>query len=189
MENILYFGGSFNPIHNGHLLMCERAIELFNFNKVILIPAKNPYHKNTYMLDYDNRLKIIKQTINGFSFYDVSEIERDFTGNSYAIDVIERLNTTSKINYLIGADSFINIHKWHRFEDLKKKVHFIVARRNSIEIPSLDVDYKVFDYNINISSTDVRKRIKDGKSLFGIIPHTSYDLILNIYKDVDKSFL
>jgi nicotinate-nucleotide adenylyltransferase len=102
----LYFGGSFNPVHCGHLQMAEGAVKQFGFDKVVLIPCRQPYHKSVDMLEFWQRQLLVEHAVYQNPLYEVSDVERDMTGNSYTIDVLERLGAFrdgNTVDYLIGG--------------------------------------------------------------------------------------
>jgi len=174
MSSTIYFGGSFNPIHNGHINMAKHVAEKLMFDKVILIPAREPYHKKVEMVDYEKRLTMTRIAVSNDPLFDVSDVEHGMTGNSYAIDVLERLGAFrdgSTANYLIGADTALQIQNWHRYDDLKKLVRFIVVLRQGVTLNNaLPFQHELIEFNLNISSTDIRNRCKRGESIDGLVP-------------------
>src|SRR5947209_979886 len=118
----LYFGGSFNPIHHGHLI-CSRAIaEARSFNRVCLMPSARPPHKQNAvnMAGSADRLAMCRLAIAEDRLFEVDDLELKRDGPSYTIETVRELarTTTEKVNWLIGADMLLFLPHWHRPDDL-----------------------------------------------------------------------
>lgn len=174
--------GTFNPIHNAHLRVCEYALEHFNFDKVLLIPAYKPPHKDTGLSEA--RLDMARLAAQDMAGVEVSDIEYKREKKSYTYDTIAELykqyDVTGKIHFLIGTDAFKNIETWYRADELKELVHFIIFLRGSYK----DYEKKYFEklrqkgYNydimklpfLDVSSTEVRNNVKNGLSIANLVP-------------------
>ena len=182
----IYMGGSFNPIHIGHLLVARYAAEELGAKKVVLIPAKNPYHKETQMADYEERLFLCRLAIhpNYHSLFSVSDIERNMEGNSYTYNVLNQLSDgfKEKTYWLLGSDTAYTIRSWYKFEEIKKHVIFVVVPRgntNPLSIPlsteeilhTLGCQYKIIKAPLfDVSSSGIRNRLKEHKSVSYLVP-------------------
>lgn len=173
------FGGSFNPVHVGHLLIIERAKEQLGLDKVIVVPAAcNPHKKHEDMAPDDTRLVMMKCAIQGMVGVEVSDYEIRKGGKSYTINTINHIIKTykpSELFLIIGADAYCELYKWHKINNINNKVRFAVARRPGynhyeyLDRPFAKIDLDI--PNIEISATDLRSRIKRGASTRFLIPY------------------
>ena len=170
--NILLFGGSFNPIHLGHLSMAKLAQESFAIDKVFFIPTKNhPFHKDSLKTSEQARVEMVDLAIKDCDDFFLSkfELERDTT--SYTYDTVvhfRELYPNSNIFLLIGEDNLYTFDKWYRYKELLEVVTLVVATRQgeSKEVPPFLID-KIHYFpspNWGLSSTEVRSYIKNGHS-------------------------
>jgi nicotinate-nucleotide adenylyltransferase len=180
------FGGTFNPIHNAHLTLAEFARDRFALDKVIIIPANIPALKDTSdLVDKDYRVHMVKMAIHTNPNFELSTIEIDRKGKSYTVDSFEelkRLYPDDDLYLIIGADSFYQLEKWERFKKLIKLTNIIVAARNDCDISDLEkkANYFKLQYEANvyildmptidISSTIIRNRIREGRSVKYLLP-------------------
>lgn len=179
-------GGTFDPIHNGHLLIAEYSKTALDLNEVLFIPIgiashkdKNVVLKNTYR--YDMTLLAINSNIN----FNLSTIEMERKEASYTIDTIEQLQSTYRnvdFYFILGSDSLLQIHRWKDFERLLNLCNFIVVKRPNYNNKLLEE--RINKYNaiykgdiylldtplINISSTKVRDMVKKGLSINYMVP-------------------
>ena len=128
------FGGTFNPIHRGHLWAASEVIKRFNLDRVFLIPAALPPHKTPGLVaKADDRLEMINLAIADHSGLTVSDVELNRPGPSYTIDTIRHFKHTlakdTRIYLIMGLDAFLEIHTWKSHQDLLEQVAFIVMAR------------------------------------------------------------
>jgi len=132
-NKVLLFGGTFNPIHNGHLIMGLEALSLCSFNKVIFMPNSIPPHKKDDM-SFKHRFKMIELAIEGTSCFEVSDIESKREGPSYALDTVEYFQKIYgkdlKIAWLVGNDTIKELRTWYKIKELLDKCYFFIAERN-----------------------------------------------------------
>ena len=195
MKPIAILGGSFNPVHFGHLKMAEAAMESTHFSKVLFIPTGTPYHKEQKdLLPFSDRLKLLELAIENCPDFDCSPIEGERDGNSYTIDTVRELlrqNPTESYSLLIGTDQFLTLRSWHKIAELGKLVDFYIANRNGEMAFStfqkekealekeLSLHCKLFPMPaIDLSSTEIRNRLKEGKSIHGMLPKPVEEYIL-----------
>lgn len=177
MKNkILIFGGTFNPIHNGHLILAEHCINEEGFDKVVFIPTMNPYYKDT--LGFDTRLKMLKMAIKDNDKFAYSSIENKYNLEGKLYLILEKISKLSDddITILIGSDSLMNLDWWYKIDEILKKYKILVLKRDdedeaiSIKIAEYKekygADIKVLNNKrVEISSSMIREMIKNGKSI------------------------
>ena len=174
--------GTFNPVHNAHLIFANKVREAFKFDKIIFIPAFiQPFKSHEDCIKSANdRFIMLEKAVKNFPYFEISDIEYKKGDTSYTIETIELLykrlpDIEGKINLIIGTDAFKNIFKWHRAEELVKIVNFIVLKREMDELPN-EKDFKKISYNvlesesINISSTQIRNMVKSGEDITNLVP-------------------
>lgn len=195
MKPIAILGGSFNPVHYGHLKMAEAAMESTHFSKVLFIPTGTPYHKEQKdLLPFSDRLKLLELAIENCPDFAFSPIEGEREGNSYTFDTVRELlrqNPTESYSLLIGTDQFLTLRSWHKIKELGKLVDFYIANRNgemsfstfqkekeALE-KELSLHCKLFPMPaIDLSSTEIRNLLKEGKSIHGMLPKSVEEYIL-----------
>ena len=128
------FGGTFNPIHRGHLWAASEVIKRFHLDQIFLIPAALPPHKTPGLVARaDDRLKMINLAIADLSGLTVSDVELNRPGPSYTIDTIRHFKSTlandAGIYLIMGLDAFLEIHTWKSHQDLLEEIAFIVMAR------------------------------------------------------------
>lgn len=187
MKRIGIMGGTFNPIHKGHLALAKAAMEEFVLNKVIFIPSAMPPHKDLKeVIDKEHRFQMVKLAIKGISEFSISRIELDRKGISYAVDTFNELRKKygkrAKLFYIMGLDSINEILEWKKPLEIFKLSEFIVGTRPGtrvrtfrrlVKFPPLqkEVDkIHLIELKQNISSSDIRERLRSGKSVVGLFP-------------------
>lgn len=192
MKKYGIFGGSFNPIHYGHLMICEYIKEEMGLDKVIFIPTGNPPHKELELSAKD-RYEMVRLAISPNPDFEISDIETTRVKKSYTVDTIRELKKIykeEKLYFLIGLDSLFQLKTWMKIGDLSQEIEFVVALRPGYldkEEVNKEIDFlrENFGTKINlintplyeISSTDLRDRIRVGKSLRYLIPKKVLDYI------------
>lgn len=192
MKKYGIFGGSFNPIHYGHLMICEYIKEEMGLDKVIFIPTGNPPHKELE-LSAEDRYEMVRLAISPNPDFEISDIETTRVKKSYTVDTIRELKKIykeEKLYFLIGLDSLFQLKTWMKIGDLSQEIEFVVALRPGYldkEEINKEIDFlrENFGTKINliktplyeISSTDLRDRIREGKSLRYLIPKKVLDYI------------
>lgn len=189
MKNkILIFGGTFNPIHNGHLILAEHCINEECFDKVVFIPTMNPYYKDT--LDFDTRLKMLKMAIKDNDKFAYSSIEKKYNLEGKLYLILEKIAELSDddITILIGSDSLMNLDWWYEKEKLLKKYKFLVLKRDESDkiinekINEYEKKYSAYikildNKRIDISSSDIRDMIKNKKDIKYLVADKVYKYI------------
>jgi len=161
-----FFGGTFDPVHNGHLTVAGEAVARFELDRVLFVPAANPPHKlRGAAAAYEDRVRMLELACAGHSRFEVSRIEAG-TARSYSIDTIERLHAAGvdSLAFLIGADAFADIRTWHRWRDVIAAVEFFVVTRPGAvyEIPEGARVRPLEGVELPISSSEIRVQIARG---------------------------
>jgi len=170
LHNIIIFGGSFDPIHKGHLEIINHSTNLAD--KVIVVPNYLNPLKNSFSAPSELRLKWLKETINNPKV-EISDYEIKQNKPCYTIDTIKYFKQFyDKISFIIGADNLATLDKWKNINELKKEIKFIVVTRDNIPIKG----YKTINVNIPISSTEIRN------GNFKYIPEKIKKEVINFYK-------
>jgi len=169
-------GGTFNPIHNAHIRLAELAKEKLNLDKVMFIPAYVPPHKNDPdIIDSNLRYEMVKIAIEGKGDFAVSDVEIRRKGTSYSVDTLkalkERFGPEAELFFITGSDSLSELHAWKSIEEIFALSHFIVAKRPGYPLENIPDEVEVFQMpEMEISSSDIRKKVKQGQSIEGIVP-------------------
>jgi nicotinate-nucleotide adenylyltransferase len=215
LKRIGLFGGTFNPIHLGHIQVVREVKAGFGLDQILIIPSALPPHKEPDgVVDAENRLEMIRLAFSNDPNFMISDVELKRSGPSYTIDTVRHFKSISPENtelYLIvGLDAFLEINTWKSYHDLFLLIPFIVMSRIINTENSTKLDWKslknylqskiskgytfsstqstfnhdkkqpvcVFNVTpVDISSTTIRKRIKEGRSIKGLVPHIVEDFI------------
>ena len=138
MERLAIMGGTFDPIHMGHLRMARAVQRQMDFDKVVFLPSYIPPHKQTRSncASWQDRLAMVELAIQEYDDFVVSCLEFDRGGISYTYDTIkfmQKLWPGAEIYLIIGEDALIHLYKWYRVPDLLRLVHFVAAKRSGYE--------------------------------------------------------
>lgn len=175
-KKIGIFGGTFDPIHYGHLIIAEKAREEFNLDFVFFIPTGIPPHKKKIYASSIDRKNMIEIAIKDNKYFKVSDIEIVKEKISYTYEtIIELKKNYSSTNFflIVGEDSFYDIPNWYKANELVKEVVFLVAKRSKKKEISINfpITYKIIHSPfIDISSTYIRSCIFKNKSVKYLIP-------------------
>jgi nicotinate-nucleotide adenylyltransferase len=164
------FGGTFDPIHNAHLVVARKAADEFRLDQVLVIPAAHPPHKaGVTHAPYHHRVRMAELACQGEPRFSVSRLEEG-TLRSYSIDTIEKVRTgmapPDELFFIIGADAFAEIRTWRRWEDVARAVTFIVVSRpgHLYEVPAGVRLERLDSVDLPVSSSDIRRALGAGAS-------------------------
>ena len=167
-------GGTFDPIHVGHLIIADRAIETLNLDKLIISPAAiNPLkQQDEPPVPGEHRVMMALKAIDGLKKAEVSEYEIMRGGLSYTYDMVKMIKKPDDDMFLIlGADAYNGLDRWYHIEDLTLIANFAVARRPGYTIAPHKYDWTPIDVpNFSISATEIRDRVKKGLSIKYMVP-------------------
>jgi nicotinate-nucleotide adenylyltransferase len=187
---LLFFGGSFDPVHHGHLIVARSIAEQLDCQRIVLVPAGQSPHKIRIFAPAADRLAMLKLAIEGQSLFEISDVELARTGPSYTIDTMEKLRRRhgpARLAWVIGADMLADLPKWRRAKELVEQFDMVIAARlmEQAELQAaFDNIQKFFGPEhterlrqsvvqnplLEISSTEIRGRIASGKSIAYLVP-------------------
>jgi len=180
-------GGTFNPIHNGHLIMAEYVRIEFGLSKVIFMPCNIPYHKKSLkLLPAYQRLDMVKTAIKGNKYFESSDIDIKRGGLTYSIDTLKHLKSVypgkSSFYFIIGMDSLVELPLWREIRTLAKLCRFIAVKRpgfNKIKVQSFLLPRVLYSSSpfVDISSSEIRIRVKQKQSIRYLVPDSIIEYI------------
>lgn len=186
-------GGTFNPVHYAHLLLAESAREQFQLDRVIFIPTGFPYMKDTTGLPSGElRYQLVKIATKDNPYFTCSRIEIDRPGNTYTADTLKelkRLYPGDHLFFIMGADSVMDIEKWNRISEIFSSTSILAAVRKKVDTEALQerceelnikygADIQILEYGrMDVSSTLIRSRLKQGLSVRYLLPDECIDFI------------
>lgn len=185
MKRIGVLGGSFNPIHNGHVALGLESIKAFDLDALIVVPSGNHPFKGETEVMAEDRLNMVTLAFDNNDNVLVSDMEIKAQGVNYSIDTLAKLKEMypdSQLVFVNGADIVYELHKWHRAKELGKYCSFGVSTRGGYEKPDLQeriewlrqelgilVEFAEMDLP-EVSSTEVRNRLSQGLDCDGLLP-------------------
>jgi len=179
-----FFGGTFDPPHLGHLILADYVRELFHLDFVLFVVASDPWQKTSTkkISEFDDRLNLVELATAKNDAFIVSDIEKQLSGQSSTLATLTKLNEKfpkATIRPIVGADTANGFDSWHEAEELKKIANFIVTSRAGVQ-PEIPSGWK-YDFveipNIEISSSDIRERIVEGKSIKYLVPASVFEYL------------
>jgi nicotinate-nucleotide adenylyltransferase len=217
MKKFAILGGTFNPIHQGHLLIAEMALHQHHLNRIIWVPTYHPLHKATAGLaEFPHRLEMVKQAIAPYAAYSLSDVEQNIeqkSGSAFAIDTLSALQAiypNCQWYWILGLDAFQTLPHWYGRRDLADRCQWIVAPRlvSDLDINQLDLltlCQKVTQQmqteeislcwhllrmqSVSISSSLVRQSCREHRSLEGLVPPVvkTYILTHQLYQKAGET--
>ncbi|WP_027722293.1 nicotinate-nucleotide adenylyltransferase [Maridesulfovibrio zosterae] len=208
------FGGSFNPVHSTHIDVANSVMQRLGLDKVLLVPAGNPYHKEQEdMLPEDLRFELVKAAVEGESGLEVSDIDMGAKGPTYTIDTLResaRRYPDDEFYFIMGQDSFETLATWKDWQMIPKLTNIVAVSRYEADsgemsqlLKSLFSDlmqtgkdvwrveggksiYIIGDLDFVISSTLVREAWKKGKDILNYVPLAVADSVLRNSKIIKE---
>lgn len=206
-ERVILFGGSFDPIHNGHLGMAEFTRGRLDAGQVIFIPAKrSPLKPHAPAADDAARLEMIRLAIEGRAGFEVSDFELRRRPPSYTYDTVAHFRKTfgrdTRLYWLVGLDAARELHRWHRVRELADLCHLTLIRRGGIEGPDWERIENALGPDraarlradmietplIEVSSTEIRRKCARGEDIRSLVPPAvaGYIQSRGLYKEERK---
>jgi nicotinate-nucleotide adenylyltransferase len=196
------FGGTFDPIHFGHLRTALELVQALDLAEVRLIPCYQPVHRKLPIASPEQRLAMVKCAIENEPLLKVDPCEIQRKGPSYTVDTLEQFRKKwphTPFVLIIGIDAMLSFPSWHRFEDILKLAHLVVAHRPHFQLPNTGLVADLLKQRLKtvsalhqhlagsiilhpvtpleISATDIRKQIATGKNPRYLLPNSVYDYI------------
>ncbi len=179
-------GGTFDPVHNGHLIVADVARAQLNLNEVLFIPAGQPWLKPERIITAaEHRLQMLRLALDDTPYFSISEIEIERPGPTYTIDTItalkEQLNAEDELFFILGQDNLMQLPQWHEAPNLIELCYLVAAPRPGVKKP----DFKALEAEIpgitqrvmlmkqpqvDINATDIRERVARGLSVRHLVP-------------------
>ncbi|MCC7429466.1 nicotinate (nicotinamide) nucleotide adenylyltransferase [bacterium] len=180
---ILLFGGTYNPIHVGHILSANSLYEILKPDKVIFLVSANPPHKKT--VSFETRFEMVRLALKNFPNFEASDLENRLEGVSYTYKTLEELHKiypNSKFFFAVGEDNVLTFEKWKNPERICELAEIVVLERKL----NLKTSFKTYKTRfVEVSSTEIRKRIKEGLPISYLVPEAveNFIKIHKLYKD------
>lgn len=181
------FGGTFNPIHFGHLVTAEAVREEYHLDHIIFVPSANPPHKNSGVLAAGHRFAMTATAILDNPYFTVSDVELKRDGPSYTIDTVKyfisKYGPDTTFFFIAGTDTIHDLPNWKYIDELLGLCYFVGATRpDGTEVIDSVIDYfgelgrqKIYRLatpELEISSTDLRNRLQTGRSVRYMMPRS-----------------
>ena len=163
-------GGAFDPPHLGHMICAQYTLEALELDKIVFIPSgDHPFKRTDVIASAADRLAMVELSVAGYDAFEVSDIEVRRQGITYTIDTIELIRSEHpewELYLLIGADCIADFEKWHRYQDILASVKVAIFRRSTTEAVVTSYPF-IFPETpiLDISSTEIRKRAREGKDI------------------------
>lgn len=185
-------GGTFNPIHFGHLLLAETAYYQFDLDEILFMPTKNPYYKKlTNTVTEKDRVEMVQLAIKDNAHFTFSGEELDREGTTYTVETLKNLtqkNPDCAYYFIMGADSLYHIESWKDPEEILRMAVILVAGRGDLSSSlNSQIEYIENKYDacihfldapsLEISSNDIRRRVRKGESIRYLLPPEVSDYI------------
>ena len=181
------FGGSFNPVHQGHIRLAQEALSELNMDKIYFVPScQNPLKEKEDLLPGAVRVRILKAALRRYPDFLISLCEIQRQGPSFTVDTLKffkkKFGKNAALYFLSGADILAGIERWKSVDELFKLCHFVVMTRpghpfKKSKRPFMYVPFAALD----VSSSEVRQRLERGQSIQSLVPLGTETLLKHIY--------
>jgi nicotinate-nucleotide adenylyltransferase len=186
MERIGLFGGSFDPVHLGHLLVAQAAREELELHRLFFIPAsQSPFKPESRPTPANERLRLLRLALAGKTWCELDEQETQRGGVSYTIDTVReyaRRFAGAALFYLIGADHVPQLPQWRAAEELARLAEFVVIPRPGQPEVSFPAPFRgrwLAGFPLGVSSSQIRARVKAGRPIDHLVPQAVAEAIRN----------
>jgi nicotinate-nucleotide adenylyltransferase len=188
LRKIGIYGGTFDPIHFAHLILAREALEELALEKVIFVPAAVSPFKNAPSAPGPTRLRMLQTALDGEPGFAWDDCDLRRPPPSYTFDTVEEIRQRegpASFCYLVGEDNVAGLERWHRFTELRDLVQFVVLDRTGT---SSHHSFPTIRRKIDISATDIRKRVASGRSIRYLVPVGVEKIIHegNLYREEGK---
>jgi nicotinate-nucleotide adenylyltransferase len=177
------FGGSFDPIHHGHLLVAQAVTESLGLEELRFVPAREqPFKIGRHSAPAETRARMVALAIAGEPRFTIERIELERAGPSYTVDTVRALRELEpdrEFAVLVGADAARDLEKWHEVETLAELASFVIFRRPGAPVPSLPWRVRLVQVPaVDISATAIRQRVASGRSIRYWVPDAVAECIV-----------
>lgn len=186
MQRIALFGGSFNPIHLGHLLMARAAVEELGLTRLYFVPAaQSPFKPDLQLAAAAERIRLLRLALAGHPEFTVDPGEIGRGGISYSIDTVRQYQAAfpaSELWYLIGSDHAPLLPQWRAAEELAERVQFAVFPRPGMEGETLPAPFRgrvLCGPGFDVSASQIRERVRTRRSIEWLVPAAVAEAICN----------
>jgi nicotinate-nucleotide adenylyltransferase len=169
-------GGTFDPLHSGHLVVADEVFARLGLDQVLFVPAGDPWQKTTSASE-DDRLAMVILGLEGHPNYALSTVDLDRPGPTYTVDTLRDLRSQypdAELYFIVGTDAYARIDSWKDSEKLTELCEFVVVSRPSdppVALPEARPGVNWLDIPaLPVSSTECRQRVREGLSLEGLVP-------------------
>lgn len=186
-EQVGIFGGTFNPVHHGHLLLAREARECLGLDRVVLVPnRRSPLREGEVLAGAEDRLEMVRRAVRGEAGMEVSEVEVRREGASYTVETLEALRGKwpgAELVFLCGADSLTTLDRWVRVERILELARVCVMARPGTEVEAAyaalaerapgvaaGVERLPVTRVVDLSATEIRERVAAGRSVRWMVP-------------------
>jgi nicotinate-nucleotide adenylyltransferase len=189
LKRVGIFGGTFDPIHHGHLILGREAVEALRLDRLIFVPAAASPHKSDLQpAASDARLEMLRVAVKDEPNFQLDDTELQRPPPSYTIDTAELLRfhqPTAEFFLLIGEDHVERLSTWHRYDDLCQIVKFVVLERTGVKT---EHPYPTIKRHLDISATNIRNRVATGRSIRYLVPPEVEKIIRDrqLYREMPK---
>lgn len=175
-------GGTFNPIHLGHLILADEVKDKLKLDRIIFVPTNTPPHKqNSEIIDAKERLKMIRLAIRTNRDFFVSDVEIKRGGVSYTIETIQefkKMYPNEELYFIIGSDLLEYLHDWKEIDQILKMVNFVVVNRPDFPLEMIPSYMKTLEIKtIDISGYQIRKNLKENRSIRYLVSERVFEYI------------
>jgi len=198
LPEIGLFCGTFNPIHNAHLLLAQCACDQFKLHEIYFVTSPRPPHRQDVSLSGEKRYEMVSQAVSDNDKFIASRIELERPGSSYTIDTIQHFQNKFNVNLLIGADNIIHLPAWYKFDEIVQSCKLLIAPRKldntrmanksghqetamfTIEEHMIlsKVKHALIDSPlVDIASSEIRRRVKEEKTIRYMVPEKVWQII------------
>jgi nicotinate-nucleotide adenylyltransferase len=189
LKKIGIFGGTFDPIHHGHLILARDALETLGLDSLLFIPAAlSPHKLDRQPTAPEIRVEMLRAALEGEPRFCLDAMELERPAPSYAFESMEILRQrepAAEFFYLIGEDNVARLPTWHRFPELSKLMQFVVLDRSGLKTGH---PYPAIRRHLDISATNIRNRVATGHSIRYLVPPAVEKIIhdRHLYREPQK---